>query len=178
MFGWFKKNYKESHVFQGDLDLTPYISILSIVKNNNPVYLNLKKENFFIKDRDGDLKLNGRVAIFKFNDESGNIIEFFVAFYGEFSEGWSSTNQEMLSGFELVARSIFDLINKNKIKLFSPRAVYQTQYIYTYRCFLLEDKIVTYNLSFTDGYVITKSMIKNMTGNEAVEHLASSQAKK
>ena len=48
MFGWFKKNSKESHLFQGDLDLTPYISILSIVKNNNPVYLNLKKENFLV----------------------------------------------------------------------------------------------------------------------------------
>ncbi len=169
MFEFFKRKSTGTHVFSGHIDILEELTVLSIVKNNNVVYLNLKKDSFFALDSGGNDKLKGSVSILKLIDESSNTIEFFVAFPEGLSYHWSQDNPYMLRQFEITIHAIFEFFNDKKIELLSRKSVYQTQYIYTFRAYRKTDHIFMMNRSQTEGYIIYNNKIKRGDGNMIID---------
>lgn len=165
MFEFFKRKSTGKHIFSENIDIFEGVTVLSIVKNNNVIYLNLKKDSFFALDRDGDDALQGRVSIIKFTDESGNDIEFYVAFDESLTFSWSKDDPYMLGQFEMTARALFDFFNEKKIELFSKKSVYQTQYNYIFKAYRKSDHIFMMNRSQTEGYIISSNKIKRGDGH-------------
>jgi len=137
------------------------VDILSIVRNNNVIYVNEEADHLFEPDRYGDEKLDGRVVNFVFSGQSeGTVIEIFVAFDDSDSYTMFTLQAGMIERLNFVAQAIFNYFAETGIQnIFSPVEGYSTQYIYTFKVYRKNGKYLMVNNTQTQAYLIDKSAI-------------------
>lgn len=138
------------------------VDILAIVRNNKVIYLNSEEDHLFVRDKDGDEKLDGIVVNFVFSGRSdNNKIELFVAFNESDSHTMFALQAGVNERLDYVSNSIFEYFSENKIEnVFSQEECYSTQYIYTFKVYRSDDHLFMVNSSQTNGYLINKYEIQ------------------
>ena len=137
------------------------VDILSIVRNNNVIYINDESDHLFITDKNGDEKLDGRVVNFVFSGQSdGEVIEIFVAFDDSDSYTMFTLQVGMMERLNYVAQAIFKYFAEVGIQnVFSPIEKYSIQYIYTFKVYRKNGKNFMVNNAQTQAYLIEESAI-------------------
>ena len=132
------------------------VDILAIVRNDKVIYLNSEADDLFVRDKDGDEKLDGRVVNFVFSGQSeGACIEFFVAFDDSDSYTMFTLQAGMMERFNYVAQAIFKYFAEAGSKnIFSITDRYSTQYIYTFKAYRKSGKYFMVNNAQTQAYLI------------------------
>lgn len=153
------------------------VDILSIVRNNNVIYINVESDHLFTKDKDGDEELDGRVVNFVFSGQSdGDVIEIFIAFDDSDSYTMFTLQTGMMERLNYVAQAIFKYFAEDGVQnVFSATERYSTQYIYTFKVYRRNGKYLMGNNTQTKVYLIDKSSImrddvKEITNTFWCEH--------
>ncbi|QJQ05690.1 hypothetical protein EJG51_007320 [Undibacterium piscinae] len=132
------------------------VDILAIVRNNKVVYLNSEADHLFVRDKDGDEKLDGKVVNFVFSGQSeGEHIELFVAFDDSDSYTMFTLQAGMMERLNYVAQAISKHFAEAGLKnVFSTTERYSTQYIYTFKAYRKNGKYFMVNNAQTQAYLI------------------------
>ena len=137
------------------------VDIMFIVKNGNVMYINDYADNLYTADKDGDLKLDGRVVNFTFQ-ASNEVIEVFVAFDDQDSYAMFTMNMGRDERLNYVAQSIFQFMMKNNItNVFSATSTYSSQYLYTFKLYKKDDRHFMVNNGQSQAYLIDQDSFKN-----------------
>lgn len=147
------------------------VDVLFIVKNNNVIYINDETEHLFVKDKDNDKKLNGRVVNFVFTEESGSsVVEVFTAFDDTDSYTMFTLKSGLLERLNYVAQALFKYFSENTSQnVFSPVERYSTQYNYTFKLYRKNEKYFMVNNTQTQAYLLDKFGIKRDDVDEIKE---------
>ena len=139
------------------------VDIISIVRNNNVIYINDEADHLFIPDKDGDEKLDGRVVNLVFSGQSDSeVVEIFVAFDDSDSYTMFTLQAGMIERLNYVAQAIFKYFSEANfiLKVFSPIESYSTQYIYTFKLYRKNNKYFMVNNAQTQAYLIDEFCIR------------------
>ncbi|HBF47825.1 MAG TPA: hypothetical protein VIC51_07745 [Psychromonas sp.] len=137
------------------------VDIMFIVKNNKTMYINNLADKLYTLDKDGDMKLDGRIVNFIFKD-SNDIIEIFVAFDDQDSYSMFTMNMGRDERLNHVAQAIFQFIEQTNIRnVFSPTAMYSSQYYYTFKLYKKNEKYLMINNNQSQAYLIADDLYKN-----------------
>lgn len=137
------------------------VDIMFIVKNGSVMYVNDYADSLYLEDKDGDLKLDGRVVNFTFK-ASGEVIEIFVAFDDQDSYTMFTMGMGRDERLNYVAQSIFNFMMKNNItNVFSATARYSSQYMYTFKLYKKGNEHFMVNNGQTQAYIISENEFKN-----------------
>ncbi|TWO22805.1 hypothetical protein [Campylobacter hyointestinalis] len=153
-----KKEDKHLNIPSGRLN-DAEVDLMFIVKNNQVVYINYNSEHLFIKDKDGDLKLDGKIVRYRYYTDNENI-EIFVAF----DDQDSYTLFTMCAGVEYrlqyVAISIMEYFTKINISnLFSYTENYKVEYEYPYNLYRKANRFYVIDKSQSKCYIIDNNEI-------------------
>jgi hypothetical protein len=111
------------------------VDIMFIVKNGDVMYVNNNADNLYEMDKDGDMKLDGRIVNFIFKD-SNEVVEIFVAFNEQDSYSMFTMNMGRDERLNYVAQAIFQFMGENSItNVFSMTAQYSSQYQYRFKLY-------------------------------------------
>jgi hypothetical protein len=137
------------------------VDILSIVCNNEVVYLNPDVDHLFITDNDGDEKMDGRVVNVVFSGQTdGDDVEVFVVFDDSDSYTMFTLQAGMMERLNFVAQAILKYFSEVGIKnVFSDTERYTTQYFYTFKAYRKNEKYFLVNNAQTQAYLIDNSRI-------------------
>lgn len=164
MFGLFKKKTVVQKLENaGDLFLNGSGTwIVAIVKGGSPIYINNGAEGIFEVDRDGDEKLNGRVADFIFTGNgSSEEVHVFVALddqdsYSTFMMG--SINESRL---EFICNDIYKTLSDRFSQGVFSRDKYKIKYEYVFRMYRRLGKVFMVNSSQTKAIIVTDDEFKS-----------------
>lgn len=154
------------------------VDIMFIVKNSNVIYINDSAEHLYSTDKDGDIKLDGRIVNFKFKD-SNELIEIFVAFDKNDSYTMFTANIERDERLNYVAQSVFQFLGENSgAKVFSPTSLYQTQYLYTFKLYKKNSSHFMINNTHSQAYLIENNLYKDTNPDEILSTFWSDEREK
>ncbi|ASM54519.1 hypothetical protein PNIG_a2509 [Pseudoalteromonas nigrifaciens] len=142
------------------------VDIMFIVKNGEVMYVNNETPHLYEIDKDGDMKLDGRVVNFIFKD-SNEVIEIFVAFDDQDSYSMFTMNMGRDERLNYVAQAIFQFMGQNNItNVFSATATYSSQYHYPFKLYKKNDKHFMVNNSQSQAYLISENIYKNNNADD------------
>jgi tetratricopeptide (TPR) repeat protein len=142
------------------------VDIMFIVKNKKSMYINNHADQLYTLDKDGDMKLDGRIVNFTFKD-SDEVIEIFVAFDDQDSYSMFTMNMGRDERLNYVAQSIFQFMGQNNItNVFSSTARYSSQYHYTFKLYKKNEKHFMVNNSQSQAYLIADNIYKSDNADE------------
>lgn len=142
------------------------VDIMFIVKNGEVMYVNNETPHLYEIDKDGDMKLDGRVVNFIFKD-SNEVIEIFVAFDDQDSYSMFTMNMGRDERLNYVAQAIFQFMGQNNItNVFSATATYSSQYHYTFKLYKKNDKHFMINNNQSQAYLISENIYKNNNADD------------
>lgn len=151
------------------------VDIMAIVKNNRVFYVNTEADHLFELDKDGDMKLDGRVVNISLKGQSDDdLIEFFVAFDDQDSYAMFTLNAGRDERLNYVANAIFkEFSTNNKFNLFTDSEGYFSQYEYTFKLYQKGSQNFLINNSQTSAYLIDTYGIKRAEDFEEVDKIKS-----
>jgi hypothetical protein len=142
------------------------VDIMFIVKNGDVMYINKDADHLYELDKDGDMKLDGRIVNFIFKD-SNEVVEIFVAFDDQDSYSMFTMNMGRDERLNYVAQAIFQFMGQNNItNVFSPTAQYSSQYHYTFKLYKKNEKHFMINNSQSHTYLISDNLYKSNNADE------------
>jgi len=142
------------------------VDIMFIVKNSTVMYINNDADSLYELDKDGDMKLDGRIVNFIFKD-SNEVVEIFVAFDDQDSYSMFTMNMGRDERLNYVAQAIFQFMGQNHItNVFSPTAQYSSQYHYTFKLYKKNEKHFMVNNSQSHAYLIGDNIYKSNNADE------------
>ncbi|MDN3384330.1 hypothetical protein QL995_16990 [Pseudoalteromonas sp. APC 3358] len=142
------------------------VDIMFIVKNGEVMYVNNETPHLYEIDKDGDMKLDGRVVNFIFKD-SNEVIEIFVAFDDQDSYSMFTMNMGRDERLNYVAQAIFQFMGQNNItNVFSATATYSSQYHYTFKLYKKNNKHFMINNNQSQAYLISENIYKNNNADD------------
>jgi len=154
------------------------VDIMFIVKNSNVIYINDSAEHLYSTDKDGDIKLDGRIVNFKFKD-SNELIEIFVAFDKNDSYTMFTANIERDERLNYVAQSVFQFLGEDSgAKVFSPTSLYQTQYLYTFKLYKKNSSHFMINNTHSQAYLVENNLYKDTNPDEILSTFWSDEREK
>jgi tetratricopeptide (TPR) repeat protein len=137
------------------------VDIMFVVKNDDVLYVNNLADSLYEVDKDGDLKLDGRVVNFIFRD-GHETIQVFVAFDDQDSYSMFTMNIGRDDRLNYVAQAIFQFIGENNIEnVFSLEGRYSSQYHYAFKLYKKGDKHFMVNNSQSQAYLISGDTFKS-----------------
>lgn len=137
------------------------VDIMFIVKNGSVMYVNDYADSLYLEDKDGDLKLDGRVVNFTFK-ALGEVIEIFVAFDEQDSYTMFTMGIGRDERLNYVAQMIFKFMMENDItNVFSATARYSSKYMYTFKLYKKGNEHFMVNNGQTQAYIISENEFKN-----------------
>lgn len=136
--------------------------VLFISRDSQIIYVNKNAEHLFIIDKDGDKKLDGRVANIAFRGQlNQSVIEIFVAFgesdsYQLFTQGMGRQDR-----LDLTARSLFEYFRvRSAHELFDATEKYATQYMYVFKLYQKAEAYFMVNSQQSAAYLISGNTLK------------------
>lgn len=142
------------------------VDIMFIVKNGVVMYINNDADNLYELDKDGDIKLDGRIVNFIFKS-SNEVVEIFVAFDDQDSYSMFTMNMGRDERLNYVAQAIFQFMGQNNItNVFSPTAQYSSQYHYTFKLYKKNERYFMVNNSQSHAYLIGDNIYKSNNADE------------
>jgi hypothetical protein len=130
------------------------------------MYINKDADHLYELDKDGDMKLDGRIVNFIFKD-SNEVVEIFVAFDDQDSYSMFTMNMGRDERLNYVAQAIFQFMGQNNItNVFSPTAQYSSQYHYTFKLYKKNEKHFMINNSQSHTYLISDNLYKSNNADE------------
>ena len=154
------------------------VDIMFIVKNGNVIYINDNAEQLYSTDKDGDIKLDGRIVNFKFKD-SNELIEIFVAFDQNDSYTMFTANIERDKRLNYVAQSVFQYLGENsRTNVFSPTSLYEPQYLYTFKLYKKNNTHFMINNTHSQAYLIENNLYKDTNPDEILSTFWSDEIEK
>ncbi|WP_350603305.1 hypothetical protein [Pseudoalteromonas sp. SMN1298-MNA-CIBAN-0114] len=142
------------------------VDIMFIVKSGEVMYVNNETSHLYETDKDGDMKLDGRVVNFIFKD-SNEVIEIFVAFDDQDSYSMFTMNMARDERLNYVAQAIFQFMGQNNItNVFSATATYSSQYHYAFKLYKKNDKHFMVNNNQSQAYLISENIYKNNNADD------------
>jgi hypothetical protein len=142
------------------------VDIMFIVKNGDVMYVNNNADNLYEMDKDGDMKLDGRIVNFIFKD-SNEVVEIFVAFNEQGSYSMFTMNMGRDERLNYVAQAIFQFMGENSItNVFSMTAQYSSQYQYRFKLYKKNTKHFMVNYNQSQAYLIADGIYKNNNVDE------------
>ncbi|EOB3674071.1 hypothetical protein ACHELX_000879 [Vibrio vulnificus] len=148
-------NFGRMHLSDAEVD------IMFIVKNGDVLYINNQADSLYEVDKDGDLKLDGRIVNFIFRDGL-ETIQIFVAFDEQDSYSMFTMNMGRDDRLNYVAQAIFQFMGKNSIEgVFTREGRYSSQYHYTFKLYTKDDKHFMVNNGQSQAYLISGKTFKS-----------------
>lgn len=131
------------------------VDVMFIVKNNQLMYVNDRANHLFEVDKDGDLKLDGRIVKFNYFTKNDQIIEVFVAFDDEDSYTMFTLKMGIDERLNYVARAILEYFYEKKINnIFNFTDEYQTQFEYTFKLYQKNNQFFMVNNSQSQSFIV------------------------
>ncbi|EDO9795047.1 hypothetical protein [Campylobacter fetus] len=142
-----------------------------IVKNNQVVYINYDSNNLFVKDKDGDLKLDGKIVKYGFYTDDENI-EIFVAFDDQDSYMLFTMGAGVEYRLKYVSTSITEYFSKINISnLFLDTEKYKVQFEYAYNLYQKENRFYMIDKSQSKCYIIDSNEILRGNDRDGIDKL-------
>ncbi|MGF1905118.1 tetratricopeptide repeat protein [Aliivibrio salmonicida] len=157
-----KYEFNKKINFSGRMHLAEAeVDIMFIIKNDDVLYINKESDHLYEIDKDGDMKLDGRVVNFIFRSDN-EVIEIFVAFDEQDSYLMFTMNIGKDERLNSVAQSIVNFMGEQGIcNVFFPQNHYSSQYHYTFKLYKKSEKHFMVNNSQSQAYLISDDIYKN-----------------